>query len=193
MASLIEQNKSLVVPSMQTDGSLLEGAKRMDRNALINIFDNYSSALYNYALRLCGDPMKADNIVGDVFAKLLDKFAKGKGPRANLRSYLYQMTYHMIVDEARFSSREAPLDVYDITQGRETKFLPNLENRIILDTLLVAIRNDLTEDQRHVIILRFIEGFSLRETAEIIDKKVQNVKVIQNRGIAKLRKVLDVR
>jgi RNA polymerase sigma-70 factor (ECF subfamily) len=193
MASLIEQNKSLVVPSMPTDGSLLEGAKRMDRNALINIFDNYSSALYNYALRLCGDPMKADNIVGDVFAKLLDKFAKGKGPRANLRSYLYQMTYHMIVDEARFSSREAPLDVYDITQGRETKFLPNLENRIILDTLLVAIRNDLTEDQRHVIILRFIEGFSLRETAEIIDKKVQNVKVIQNRGIAKLRKVLDVR
>jgi RNA polymerase sigma-70 factor (ECF subfamily) len=193
MASLIEQNKSLVVPSMPTDGSLLEGAKRMDRNALINIFDNYSSALYNYALRLCGDPMKADNIVGDVFAKLLDKFAKGKGPRANLRSYLYQMTYHMIVDEARFSSREAPLDVYDISQGRETKFLPNLENRIILDTLLVAIRNDLTEDQRHVIILRFIEGFSLRETAEIIDKKVQNVKVIQNRGIAKLRKVLDVR
>lgn len=193
MASLLEQNKSLVVPSMQTDGSLLEGAKRMDRNALISIFDCYSSALYNYALRLCGDPMKADNIVGDVFAKLLDKFAKGKGPNANLRSYLYQMTYHMIVDEARFSSREAPLDVYDFTQGRETKFLPNLENRIILDTLLVVIRNDLTEDQRHVIILRFIEGFSLRETAEIIDKKVQNVKVIQNRGIAKLRKVLDVR
>jgi RNA polymerase sigma-70 factor (ECF subfamily) len=62
-----------------------------------------------------------------------------------------------------------------------------------LDTLIMAIRNDLTEDQRHVIILRFLEGFSLLETAEIIGKKVQNVKVIQSRGIEKLRKILGIR
>ena len=61
---------------------------------------------------------------------------------------------------------------------------------MLLDTLVMAIRNDLTEDQRHVIVLRFLEGFSLRETADIIGKQVYNVKVIQNRGIAKLRKVL---
>jgi len=48
----------------------------------------------------------------------------------------------------------------------------------------------LTEDQRHVIVLRFLEGFSLRETADIIGKQVYNVKVIQNRGIVKLRKAL---
>ena len=54
----------------------------------------------------------------------------------------------------------------------------------------MAIRNDLTEDQRHVIVLRFLEGFSLRETADIIGKQVYNVKVIQNRGIVKLRKAL---
>ena len=43
-------------------------------------------------------------------------------------------------------------------------------------------------DQRIVIILRFLEDFSLKETAEIIGKDVNNVKVIQNRGIAKLKK-----
>jgi RNA polymerase sigma-70 factor (ECF subfamily) len=53
-----------------------------------------------------------------------------------------------------------------------------------------AIREELTEDQRHVIILRFLEGFSLRETAKIVGKQVNYVKVIQNRGIAALRKVL---
>jgi len=175
---------------MGTDGSLLQAAKNMDQNALVDIFDLYSSALYNYALRLCSDPIKADNIVGDVFAKFLEKLSAGKGPDNNLRSYLYQMTYHLIVDDARISRRQAPLELVEFNQGGATTTLVNLENRVLLDTLLVAIKNDLTDDQRHVIVLRFLEGFSLLETAGIIGKEVQNVKVLQNRGIAKLRKIL---
>jgi RNA polymerase sigma factor (sigma-70 family) len=61
---------------------------------------------------------------------------------------------------------------------------------MLFDTVILAIKRDLTEDQRHVIILRYLEGFSLRETAHIIGKEVYNVKVIQNRGVAKLRKAL---
>jgi RNA polymerase sigma factor (sigma-70 family) len=45
-------------------------------------------------------------------------------------------------------------------------------------------------DQRHVIILRFLEGFSVHETAVIIGKEESNVKVIQNRAIAALRRAL---
>jgi len=178
---------------LETDDSLLGAARNMDQKALVDIFDLYSSALYNYALRLCNDPSKADNIVGDVFAKFLDKLATGKGPDTNLRSYLYQMTYHMIIDDARLSRRQAPLEVVEPVQNRATTIHANLENKELLDALLMAIRNDLTEDQRHVIILRFQEGFSLRETAEIIGKKVQNIKVIQNRGVAKLHKILGSR
>ena len=66
----------------------------------------------------------------------------------------------------------------------------NLEDRMLFEAVILAIKNELTEDQRHVIILRFLEGFSLRETANIIGKEVYNVKVIQNRGVAKLRKAL---
>jgi len=176
---------------MKDDKLLLEAAKKRDQNALVGIFDKYSSALYNYAMRLCSDPLKADHIVGDVFAKFLDQLVAGKGPDTNLRSYLYQMTYHLIVDEVRFSRREAPLEIVEFIPGQENTVPGSLENKVLLDILLVAIKNDLTEDQRHVIILRFLENFSLRETAVIIRKDVQNVKVIQNRGIAKLRKILD--
>jgi RNA polymerase sigma-70 factor (ECF subfamily) len=61
---------------------------------------------------------------------------------------------------------------------------------MLFETVIQAIKNCLTDDQRHVIVLRFLEGFSLRETAGIIGKEVYNVKVIQNRGVAKLRKAL---
>jgi RNA polymerase sigma-70 factor (ECF subfamily) len=162
----------------------------MNREALIEIFDLYSSALFNYALRLCNDPLKADHIVGDVFAKLLEQWSVGHGPNANLRSYLYETTYHLIIDEARSSNREAPLELVDLLRNDGYSVLANLENRMLFDAVIHAIKKDLTEDQRHVIILRFLEGFSLRETADIMGKEVYNVKVIQNRGVAKLRKAL---
>ena len=64
---------------METDTTLLEAARSMKEEALVAIFDLYSAALYNYALRLCSDPMVADNIVGDVFAKFLDQLAAVRG------------------------------------------------------------------------------------------------------------------
>jgi RNA polymerase sigma-70 factor, ECF subfamily len=174
---------------MEAETNLLEAAKTMNQEALIKIFDLYSSSLYNYALRLCNDPIEADQVVGDVFAKLLEQLSIGHGPTANLRSYLYETTYHLIVDKTRYSRREAPLEAADFRHdGHST--LANLEDRMLFDTVILAIKRDLTEDQRHVIILRFLEGFSLRETADIIGKEVYNVKVIQNRGVAKLRKAL---
>ncbi len=67
----------------------------------------------------------------------------------------------------------------------------SLENQILMEAVVLAIKNDLTVDQRKVIILRFVDGFSLIETAEIMGKEIDNIKVIQNRAIAKLRKVVD--
>ena len=175
---------------METDLTLLEAARDMNQEALVKIFDLYSSALYNYALRLCSDPLEADQVVGDVFAKLLEQLSAGNGPSTNLRSYLYETTYHLIIDKARYSRREAPLEAVDLLRHDGHTTLINLEDRMLFETVVLAIRRYLTEDQRHVIILRFLEGFSLRETADIIGKEVYNVKVIQNRGVAKLRKAL---
>jgi RNA polymerase sigma-70 factor, ECF subfamily len=171
--------------------TLLESARQMNREALVEIFDLYSHALYNYAFRLCNDSLMADYIVGDVFAKLLEQLSIGKGPSTNLRSYLYEMTFHLVVDESRYSQRGAPLDTVEFLHHERYSTLISLENRMLFETVLRAIRNDLTEDQRHVVILRFLEGFSLQETAAIIGKEVSNVKVIQNRAIAALRKALD--
>jgi RNA polymerase sigma-70 factor (ECF subfamily) len=176
---------------MESDLSLLNAAKRMDRDALVRIFDLYAASLYKYALRLCGDPLLADHIVGDVFAKLLDQLASGKGPSSNLRSYLYEMAYHSLVDEARYSRRRVPLDALTSLPPNGHSRLPEGEDPIQLEMIQEAIQHDLTEDQRHVIVLRFLEEFSLRETAAILGKEVNHVKVIQSRALAKLRQALE--
>ena len=175
---------------METDLELLKSAKERDKEALAKIFDLYASALYNYALRLGHDPILADHIVGDVFAKLVEQLVSGKGPKTNLRSYLYQATYHMIIDRGRSLQRNAPLEIIESVLDDGHSVSLGLEDRLIMDVILKAIWNDLTADQRHVIILRFVEDFNLQETAAILGKPISHIKVIQNRAIAKLRKVL---
>ncbi len=174
------------------EATLLKAAQKLDRDALSEIFDSYSTAIYNYALRLSRDPITADNVVGDVFALLLEQFSRGKGPNKNLRSYLYQTAYHVIVDQARNRSHIAPLEVSDMTlRSDESTVADRSEENALLDALKSAMASELTTDQRHVLVLRFVEGFSIQETAEIINKTVANVKVIQNRGTEKLRQALD--
>lgn len=183
---------SVLAKPTESESSLLEAARAMNKDALVKIFDLYSHALYNYALRLCNDPLTADYVVGDVFAKLLDQFSAGNGPNTNLRSYLYETAYHLVVDEARYFNRQAPLDIVDAQSQDKYSVFNSLENQVLIKSIMLAIRNHLTRDQRHVIVLRFLEGFSLLETASIIGKEVSHVKVIQNRAIATLRKVLEI-
>ena len=135
----------------------------------------------------------ADHIVGDVFAKLLENLSADKGPRTNLRSYLYEMAYHLVVDAARLSYWSAPIEVADfIHQGASSNSI-SMENRVLFETVRRAIQNDLTDDQRHVVILRFLEGFSLKETAAILGLEVGHVKVLQLRAMGVLRKAMGFR
>ena len=176
---------------METELLLLNAAKAMDKEALVKIFELYASPLYNYALRLCRDPLLADHIVGDVFAKLLERFASGRGPISNLRSYLYEMTYHIIVDEARSLRRRAPLDALVSPKSDVYSGILSSEDQIMIEMIFNAIQHELTDDQRHVITLRFLEEFSIRETAAILGKDEGHVKVIQSRALAKLRQVFE--
>ena len=175
---------------MKNDIDLLNSARGWSRDALEKIFDRYASALYNYALRLGHDPIVADHIIGDVFANLLEQLSAGKGPKTNLRSYLYQATYHMIIDHGRSGRRNAPLEVAEPFAVEERSTSARVEDQAMFDVILKALRKDLTEDQRNVIVLRFLEDFSLKETASILGKEVSHIKVIQSRAIAKLRESL---
>lgn len=162
----------------------------LDQDGLATIFDEYAPAIYKYLLRLGIGTQEADQIVGDVFVRLLEKFAEGKGPHKNLRSYLFQIAYHLMVDHARERQRTAPLEVA-LSMSNETESVQSMaEVNILLEKLSTAMEHDLTEEQRHVIVLRFQEDFSLKETAEITGKSVNAVKALQNRGIINLRQAM---
>ena len=172
-----------VTAVIAADGSL-------DQDALAEIFDEYAPALYKYLLRLGIGSQEADQIVGDVFARLLEKIADGKGPSSNLRAYLFQIAYHIVVDQARERQRTAPLDVADSIEQEPKSVQTQMEEKLLLEKLSTMMQRELTEEQRNVIVLRYQEEFSIKETANIVGKSENAVKALQNRGIYKLRQVM---
>jgi RNA polymerase sigma-70 factor, ECF subfamily len=176
---------------MQNETALIKVTGSLGQDALDGIFDEYAPALYKYLLRLGVGSQEADQAVGDVFARLLDKLAEGKGPRTNLRAYLFQIAYHLVVDNARDNQRTAPLDVADTVNKDMKPVQARTEEKMMLETLSEVMARELTEEQRNVIVLRYQEDFSLKETAEIIGKNVNAVKALQNRAINKLRQAMS--
>lgn len=176
---------------MQDETAVLTAASSLDQDALASIFDEYAPAIYKYLLRLGVSSQEADQLAGDVFARLLDKFAEGEGPQKNLRSYLFQIAYHLVVDSARERKRIAPLEVADSANEEMTPVQSRAEEKMLLESVSKAMERELTDEQRNVLVLRFQQEFSLKETAKIIGKNVNAVKALQNRGIQKLRQVMS--
>lgn len=178
---------------MNDDQTLLQEIGSMDPDALARLYDRHAPAIYRYAYRHSEDARLADQVVGDVFAKLLEQLAQGRGPGSNLRAYLFEIAYHAIVDEIRHARRLLAIETLELALPTEEQPGLLLEQQVQLEVVRQAMRQDLTGDQRHVVILRFLEDFSLKETARIMGKSVGNIKVIQQRALAALRRALHRR
>src|SRR5574342_1068015 len=98
---------------MKDETALIKAARSLDDAALTEIFEEYAPAIFKYLIRLGTSAQEADQLVGDVFARLLEKISEGKGPEKNLRSYLFQIAYHLVVDDARARQHMTTLDVAD--------------------------------------------------------------------------------
>jgi RNA polymerase sigma-70 factor (ECF subfamily) len=176
---------------MKDESAVIKAARSLDQDALAAIFDEYAPAIFKYLLRLGIGSQEADQITGDVFARLLEKITEGNGPRKNLRAYLFQIAYHLVVDQSRERQRMAMLDAADTARQESKPIHHQTEDKLLLEKLARTMERELTEEQKTVIVLRYQEEFSLKETAEIIGKNVNAVKALQNRGINKLREAMS--
>lgn len=177
---------------MQDEPALHQAARQLDADALTDIFDCYAPAIYRYVYRICRDERVSDDIVGDTFSALLEQYSNGRGSQMNLRIYLFHTAYQLVVDHARqiqhLMDLELNIETPDCPAVLPSE--PQLDEGVLLTKLSLALNNDLSELQRHVITLRFLEGFTLEETATVIGKSAKHVKAIQQSGVTRLRRSL---
>lgn len=175
--------------AVKNETKLLQLAKQYDQQALVEIYDLYSPALYRYAVRLLNNTDLAEECVAESFSRLLSALRKNGGPKTNLRAYLYRVAHNWITDQYR---RQVPhQNVEDIDQQADPASTTSqiVDQRFEREKVRQAIQR-LTPDQRQVVILKFLEGWSNAEVAKSINKPVGAVKALQHRALQTLRQRL---
>lgn len=174
---------------LSDEQSLLFKARKLDRDALAAIYDQYSPGLFRYAYRLLGDPEGAEDCVAETFSRFLGALTNGGGPNDHLQAYLYRVAHNWATDQFRRQPLpDVPLEV-DIHGVDEQNPSQEAEENIIKARVRVALSH-LTSDQRQVIVLKYVEGWDNQEIAASLDKPVGAIKSMQHRALQALRRVL---
>ena len=168
--------------------SILEAARAGAEWAWSRLYADLAGPVRGYAsLRGAPDP---DDIVGDTFLQVARNLTRFEGEYEGFRSWVFMVAHHRVVDDRRKRGRrrEDPVPVLpDRGGGRdvESEALAALATAGVLEAL-----EALSPDQRSVVALRFVADLSLRDTAEILGKRVGAVKSLQKRALDRLAKTL---
>ena len=166
----------------------LNDLRELDPRVLAIVYDRYSPMIYQYAARQLGDPDLAEECVAETFSRLLKALSSGHGPREFLKAYLFKVAHNWITDTYR--RQPSPPDELDEELAAEGSVEAGVEAEAECKRVRRALRQ-LTPDQRQVIMLRFIEGWDLEETAAALRKPLGAIKALQHRAVAALRRLLQ--
>ncbi|MCA9912375.1 MAG: sigma-70 family RNA polymerase sigma factor [Anaerolineae bacterium] len=181
----------LVLPDISHDEALLQHARQGYRAAVGQIYEKYMESIYQFVRLRVGDAHTAEDITSIVFVTFVKTLQDGKGPRTHLRAWLFQVARNQIYDHYK-RDEPLPIDTLDQWFAAPDEINPELQvlQALNAETIRSAIR-ELSPDQQEVLLLRFDQQLSLQETADIMGKKINTVKTLQLRALAKLRKVIQ--
>lgn len=187
--------------------SLVDRARRGDQEALGLLYDAYLPRLYRYCLTRVGNETDAEDLAEEIFLKVLsaiDGFqwqparAPGEssdgpgaaGDRIPFGAWLFRIAHnHVASFHRRVATRGPVSELSDLIQDHQRGPAELTETKITVEEVFAAVR-ELPEAQREVILLRFASGLSVAETAETLGKHETNVKVLQHKGVQRLKRLL---
>jgi len=161
-----------------------------DPRALGQLHDEHYPAVYRYLAYRLGDPALSEDLAAETFLRLLDALRKPLTRIDNPRAWLLGTAHHLAMDALRHKYRRREEDLAD-HEAIPSHLSPEAaaEANQTLHQVHLAMRR-LTADQQHVLALRFTQELSLEETARMMKKSLNAVKVIQFRALAALRRLL---
>jgi RNA polymerase sigma-70 factor (ECF subfamily) len=157
-----------VMVLQQTERELIERCGRGDPDAFRELFEKFKDMVYSVALRYSGDPAMAQDIAQDTFLKLYSAIGSFRGD-ANFESWLYRLVVNSCFDLKRKTRRLTPLfdEVLSVMRTPDLSVLDQVL-RSELSAHVRSVVDGLAPDQRMVVVLRYTQGLSYDEIAEIL-------------------------
>ena len=166
----------------------LEGLKNLDSQVIGAVYDRYFAEVYRFVFYRLNDEKAAEDISSDTFVRLLEAVKKRRGPRTNLKGWLLSTAFHAVTDHLRQTYRHPTEALSDmISNGSAAALTEEVDRREMVQSLQQAFIR-LTAEQQNVLALRFGDGYSLEETASVMQKNVNAIKALQFRALAALQR-----
>ncbi|MGI6490966.1 MAG: RNA polymerase sigma factor [Pelotomaculum sp.] len=155
---------------------------------LSQVYREYYAKIYKYTIYRVGDPYTAEDLVSEVFEKVLLRYHTYNAQKAKFSTWLFAIANNTIINYHNKNNRSAKLPTLEKVEP-----ISHLEDLIIRqeakEILLKAIMG-LEERQKNIIALKFGGNLTNREIAQIMGLKETNVGTILYRSLKRLRDIL---
>lgn len=168
---------------------LVERAVQRDATAFAELYDRHVVRVYRHIYYMVNDRREAEDLTAQTFLKAWEAIDRYKERGAPFVAWLLRIGHNVAVSFLRSKRDHGVLEEHFVDQKLHRNPEEALEQSSEEDSIRQAIL-ELGEEQRQVIILRFVEELDHREVAAVIGKSVPAVRVIQHRALGNLRKLM---
>jgi len=169
---------------------IVEGCKSGDAQAFAQMVDRYAGRCYGYFYRLTGDRDLSDELLSELFIRLVEKIGSYKG--GVFESWLFRIASNIFHDYLRGKKRRQKLFDARRAQLQRVSDEPRQSDAKdeMLDRLQVQL-NRLDADTRELIMLRYYSQLSFKEIAELRREPIGTALSRLHRGLKKLRELMQ--
>lgn len=175
---------------MSTDpGKGKTETRRLNEAKLASLYQEYYDKIARYAYARIGDRSEAEDIAGEVFLKALESLKSYKERGVPMQAWLFSIAHNLVVDHLRKMAKRKTVPIDAAQVGANVNLVTVAEKNIELERVNRAMEQ-LTQQQREVLRLRFFGGLTSKEAGSILDKSDGAVREMQRAAIEMLRELL---
>jgi RNA polymerase sigma-70 factor, ECF subfamily len=175
--------------------TLVERAQNGESEAFGQIYDRYADTVFRFIYFRVGNRQLAEDLTADTFMRALKRIGSFTWQGRDLGAWLVTIARNLVADHfksGRYRLEVTTGDVLDADgedRGPEGSPEAVVVDHITNVTLLRAVKQ-LNAEQQECIVLRFLHGFSVAETALAMGKNEGAIKALQYRAVRALARLL---
>ena len=169
--------------------ALVDLARQGDADAFGQLYDHYVSGIYRFIYYRVGSTSLAEDLTSEVFVRALRAIQRFTWQGKDFGAWLTTIARNLVVDHFKSSRARLEIVADEVPERHSTEASPEegvltlLTNEILRDLV-----NELPPEQRDCILMRFIQGLSIAQTAAAIGRSEGAVKQLQLRAVRNLAK-----
>ncbi len=169
--------------------ALVELARDGDAEAFGQLYDHYMSGVFRFIYYRVGSRQLAEDLTSETFVRGLKAIQRFTWQGKDFGAWLTTIARNLIADHFKSSRSRLEIISDDVPEGRVTANSPEEDVlALISNEMLFDAVNSLPPEQRDCILMRFIQGMSIAETAAALKRSEGAIKQLQLRAVRSLAK-----